>query len=107
MTRYRVLAWRGIPLQVKARGDGWTAAAELAPWFTEHVDRVAMADGLYGSDAYLDQFAWSGWLERAGSPSEVVATVVAELEAAWAPARQRWEASGELTTDPPATPPDR
>ena len=97
MTRYRVLSWREIPLQIKVHdGDLRPVSKELPPWFSEHVDRVAMRDGLYGSDAYLDQLEWSEYVERAGSAEDVAAVVVAELEAAWAPARRRWEQTGEL-----------
>ena len=38
-----------------------------------------MAQGLDGSDAYLEQWRWSDPEERDGSPAEVVAAVEAEL----------------------------
>ena len=97
MTRYRVLAWRGIPMQVKVReNEERPVSRELPTWFSEHVDRVAMRDGLYGSDDYLDQFAWSEYLERDGTAEEVADALLAELEAEWAPVRRRWEETGEL-----------
>ena len=68
----------------------------MPPWFGEHVDRVAMRDGLYGSDAYLEQLSGRR-RSRARSSAEAVAdAVVAELEAEWAPVRRRWEETGEL-----------
>lgn len=95
MTRYRVLAWDGIPAQVKVYEEGRRAvSAEMPVWFVEHIDREAMRRGLYGTDAYLDQWAWSGYEERDGTAEEVVAAVVAELEAEWAEAHRRW-AAGE------------
>ena len=43
MTRFRVLAWHGIPAQVKAGQEGQrSASVQLDPWFTEHIDRVLM-----------------------------------------------------------------
>jgi hypothetical protein len=47
-----------------------------------------MREGLAGSDVYLEQFEWTGDLERPGSPAEVAAEVVAELEAEWLPPRK-------------------
>jgi len=97
VTRYRVLSWRGIPMQVKVVEDGGRPVSRLMPaWFVEHVDRVAMRDGLYGSDAYLEQLSWSDHHEREGSADAVADAVVAELEAEWAPVRTRWEQTGEL-----------
>jgi len=97
VTRYRVLTWQGIPMQVKVLEDGQRPlSAELPAWFGEHVDRVAMRDGLYGSDAYLAALEWSEFVERDGSAREVLTAVLAELEAEWAPVRLRWEQTGEL-----------
>ena len=97
MTRYRVLAWRGIPMQVKVfPDDARPVSKQLPAWFTEHVDRVAMRDGLYGSDDYLEQFAWSGDFERDGTAEDVAVAVLAELETEWAPVRTHWEETGEL-----------
>lgn len=92
VTRYRVLAWRGIPAQVKAEQEGMQAGSvQLDQWFTEHIDRVAMRDGLFGSDEYLAGWDWSDYHERDGSPEEVARTVADELEAEWAPRRRAWE----------------
>jgi Virulence factor len=97
VTRYRVLAWRGIPMQVKVfECDLRPVSRLLAPWFGEHVDRVAMRDGLYGSDAYLEQLEWSADIEREGSAEDVADAAVAELDAQWAPVRRHWEETGEL-----------
>ena len=97
MSRYRVLSWRGIPMQVKVNDGSARPVSRLLPsWFGEHVDRVAMRDGLYGSDAYLEQLEWSAESEREGSAEEVADAVVAELDAEWAPVRTRWQETGEL-----------
>jgi hypothetical protein len=97
VTGVRVLSWRGIPLQVKATDDGQRPVSRQLPaWYMEHVDRVAMRDGLNGSDAYLEQLAWSEVIERDGPPGAVADAVLAELEAEWEPVRQRWIETGEL-----------
>jgi hypothetical protein len=84
MTRYRILAWRGIPAQVKAWPDeGAPVSVPLSDWFLQEIDRVAMKEGLVGSDDYLAQWEWSGDLERDGRADEVAAEVAAELEADW------------------------
>jgi hypothetical protein len=92
MTRYRVLAWDGIPAQVKAFPDqGDPHSVLLDAWFSEHIDRVAMERGLFGSDAYLELWDWTADAERDGSAQDVAAAVKAELEAEWAPRRAAWE----------------
>lgn len=97
MTRYRVLSWRGIPMQIKvSEGEQRPVSRQLPAWFTEHVDRVAMRDGLAGSDAYLEQLEWSEFIERDGSAEDVAAAVLEELEGEWAPVRRPWEETGEL-----------
>jgi hypothetical protein len=84
MTRYRILSWRGIPAQLKVwSDDGRPRSVPLPDWFQQEIDRVAMREGLDGSDAYLEQWSWSGDLEREGSVDEVVATVLDELVAQW------------------------
>lgn len=84
MARYRILSWRDIPAQVQATdGSGARANREMPAWFGQEIDRIAMRDGLAGSDEYTAQFAWSGYTERDGSPDEVVDAVVAELAASW------------------------
>jgi hypothetical protein len=86
MARYRILSWREIPSVIKVFSEeGRSKSFELDGWFAKEIDRVAMRDGLIGSDVYLEQFTWSGDLERPGSPEEVASEVVAELEAEWLP----------------------
>ena len=83
MARYEVLYWHDIPVQVRAGGRRERISQELPPRFLDAVDRAALATKLTGTDGYLSQFHWSEPQERAGSPAEVVAAVVAELDAAW------------------------
>lgn len=93
MSRYRVLAWDGIPAQLKVYEEGRRPlSGELSAWFVEHIDREAMRRGLLGSDDYLERWEWSEYREREGSAEEVLAAVSAEIEEEWAPRRARWEA---------------
>ena len=83
MTEYQVLAWRGIPAQVRVSAAGKRISAQLPSRYQEEIDRVAMEEGLYGSDDYLEHWKWGPRRQRAGDPQQVLDTVVAELVADW------------------------
>lgn len=84
MARYRVLSWRGIPAQVKVFEEGGRpVSAPLSDRWQQEIDRVAMREGLAGSDEYLALWEWSDDLEHPGEAREVLEAVVAELEASW------------------------
>lgn len=90
MARYRILSWNGIPAQIKVAEEGRAPLSlPLDDWFGQEIDRVAMRDGLAGSDAYLERWSWSAWAERPGSADAVAAAVVGEIESEWAPVRRR------------------
>jgi len=90
MARYRILSWRGIPAQLKVYPEeGRPKSIALDNWFVTEIDRVAMREGLVGTDAYLEQFEWSDDLERPGSAEEVALELVTELEAEWLPHSRR------------------
>jgi hypothetical protein len=94
MARYRVLSWRGIPAQVKARDDaGGRMNRTLPDWFQQEIDRVAMRDGAAEADPYLEAWAWSDETERPGDAGSVVAAVIDELCDAWS--RPRTDAADE------------
>ena len=82
MARYRILAWRDIPSVMRATGDdGVEISRQLPDLFQQEIDRVAMAEGLVGSDDYLAQWAWSDSRERPGDAETVLDELAAELEA--------------------------
>ena len=83
MTEYRVLAWRGIPAQVRVSAPGKRISGQLPPRYQEEIDRVAMEEGMYGSDAYLEHWKWGPRQTRDGGPQEVLDAVVAELIEEW------------------------
>jgi len=93
MARYRILAWDGIPAQLKVfEDDRRPLSVPLPDWYTQEIDRVAMRKGLVGSDSYLELWQWSPDEERSGSAEDVAAAVVAEIEQQWKAARAREDA---------------
>jgi hypothetical protein len=81
MAEYQILYWRDIPAQLKAFEGKKPISRPLPDRFQMEIDRVAMEDGLYGTDDYLDQWQWSEKQERGGSAEEVLNVLAAELEA--------------------------
>ena len=81
MAEYQILYWRNIPAQLKAFEGKKPVSRPLTERFQEEIDRVAMEDGLYGTDDYLEQWQWSERREREGSAEEVLDALSAELEA--------------------------
>jgi cvfA/B/C family virulence factor len=81
VTRVQVLYWQDIPSVVRV-GD---VKRELPEWFQQEIDRVAMAQGLVGSDAYLEAWEWRDLDPREGNAADVADAVEAELIAAHGP----------------------
>ena len=80
MTRIQVLYWQEIPSLVRATAeDGTQVSRQLPDWFQQEIDRVAMEQGLVGSDAYLEQWHWGEPEERDGAANDVLDAVEAEL----------------------------
>ena len=75
MSRVQVLYWQHIPSVVKA-GE---VKRQLPDWFQQEIDRVAMQQGLLGSDAYLEHWEWRDHGEVDGSDAEAVDAVYDEL----------------------------
>ena len=91
MTRYQIIYWRDIPVQVKVRGDdasrGPRLSRPLSPRFQQTVHRAAFrAKAITGFD-YIKEWRPSGWLEREEDAQEVLAIVTAELENAYSEER--------------------
>jgi hypothetical protein len=80
VTKVQVLYWQEIPSLVRATGtDGTQVSRQLPDWFQQEIDRVAMEQGLVGSDAYLEQWQWADPEEREGAVNDVLDAVEAEL----------------------------
>ena len=80
MAHYQVLYWREIPAQVRVFDGRRPVSAKMPERFQEEIDRVAMEEGLEGSDDYLGQWKWTKKLERPGTVDEVMKALLAELE---------------------------
>lgn len=78
----RVLYWQEIPSLIRVTADdGAQLSRQLPDSFQQEIDRVAMEQGLIGSDAYLEQFVWHELDPRDGAPNDVLDAVEAELVA--------------------------
>ena len=74
--------WKHIPSQVKA-WEGETQVKRMMPdRFQVAIDAYSMREGSTEMDAYLDGWQWGPEEERAGTPDEVLAAVIQELDSA-------------------------
>lgn len=79
MARYQILYWQDIPAQLRAFDDGKPINRPLPPVFQEEIDRLAMEEGLFGTDDYLEQWRWSEKRERPGTAAEVLDALEREI----------------------------
>ena len=80
MTRFQILSWQDVPSVVRViAADGSHVSHQLPEWFQQEIDRRAMAQGLTGSDAYLEHWHWSEPQERPEEPDALVEAVAAEF----------------------------
>lgn len=78
--RVQVLYWQDIPSVIRVTDDdGNQQSRQLPDWFQQEIDRVAMEQGLIGSDAYLEQWEWRDLESRDGVPSAVLDELEVEL----------------------------
>jgi hypothetical protein len=81
MATYRILYWQEIPSQIAAADDDDEVKLPMPGKFFDHIDAIALARGLHGTDDYLAQWNWGDEEERAGTAQEVAEAVKSELEA--------------------------
>lgn len=80
--RVHVLYWQNIPSVIRVTGDdGAQLSRQLPDWFQQEIDRVAMEQGLIGSDAYLEQWEWRDLEPAEGAPNDVLDAVEQQLSA--------------------------
>lgn len=65
-----ILYWKEIPVQIKAENEDTSVSLPLDPRFQEAADAIAMFDGSYGSDEYLDAWQWGQSTESDLEPNE-------------------------------------
>ncbi|PZC45722.1 MAG: hypothetical protein DK302_000496 [Chloroflexi bacterium] len=58
-TKIRILYWKEIPIQIQTQDKSEKISILLNPCFQEAVDSIAMLEGSYGTDDYLDGWQWS------------------------------------------------
>ena len=69
-TKISILYWKEIPVQIKAENEENAVSVPLDPRFQEAADAIAMMDGSYGSDEYLDAWQWGTPTESNLSPEQ-------------------------------------
>ena len=83
MATYQILYWRHIPAQIRIYKGRRPVAHVLPEKFQQEIDRVAMQEGVVGSDAYLDAWEWSEKMAYPGDAEDVAPLILTELEKAF------------------------
>jgi hypothetical protein len=58
MAKISIIYWKEIPAQVRAEDADGEITLPLPDRFQQGIDAVAMFDGSYGADAYLEAWDW-------------------------------------------------
>lgn len=74
-SKVRILYWKEVPVQVQAEDEGGRLSLMLDHRFQEGADALAMLEGSYGSDDYLDGWHWTEPSEVEGTAREAAAEV--------------------------------
>jgi cvfA/B/C family virulence factor len=82
MASYQVTFWKHIPSQVKAWEEGVEVKGMMPDRFQVAIDAYSMREGSTDMDAYLEGWRKGPIEKRDGSPAEVLAAVIHELDAA-------------------------
>ncbi len=80
MAIYQILYWKDIPAQIRVFEGRKPISRQMPDRFQVAIDRMAMEEGLAGSDDYLDEWQWTKKMERPGDPEEVLSALLQELE---------------------------
>ena len=73
-SKIRILYWKEIPVQVEAEDASTKISMPLDPRFQEAADAIAMFDGSYGSDEYLDAWQWGDHIDSQLDAKEAAET---------------------------------
>ena len=79
MPQIQILYWRTIPVQVRVFVERRPITQQLPERFQLHIDRVAMREGLAGTDEYLAQWQWSDKQDCDGDPHEILRQTIDTL----------------------------
>lgn len=80
MPQYQILFWKDIPAQIRVYEGRRAISRPLPDRFQIEIDRVAMAEGLAGTDDYLNHWHWTAIQERSGATEEVLDSLAEELQ---------------------------
>ncbi len=80
MIEYQILYWRDIPVQIKLYAGKRPKSYQLPEHFQTWIDRIAMQDGVTGTDAYLELWQWSKKKSREGQIEAVLEALLRETE---------------------------
>lgn len=95
MPQYQILFWKDIPAQIKVYEGRRGVSRPLPDCFQVEIDRVAMAEGLAGTDDYLDQWQWTARQERPGTTQQILDNLAEELQRKF-DARKRKSGTGRV-----------
>jgi hypothetical protein len=79
LPQIQILYWRTIPAQVRVFVERRPITQQLPERFQLHIDRVAMREGLAGTDEYLAQWQWSDKQDCDGDPHEILRQTIDTL----------------------------
>jgi hypothetical protein len=79
LPQIQILYWRTIPVQVRVFVERRPITQQLPERFQLHIDRVAMREGLAGTDEYLAQWQWSDKQDCDGDPHEILRQTIDTL----------------------------
>lgn len=82
MANYQVTYWKHIPSQIKAWDDTGDVKGMMPDRFQVAIDAYSMREGSTGMDAYLEGWRRGPVEVREGTPAEVLAAIIEELDAA-------------------------
>jgi hypothetical protein len=80
MTRYQIIYWRDIPVQVKVREGGARLSCPLSSRFQKTVYRAAYRARAITGFEYINEWRPSDWVESDQVADDVLTMVTAELE---------------------------
>jgi hypothetical protein len=79
LPQVQILYWRQIPAQVRVFGGRRPLTEPLPERFQQEIDRVAMREGLAGTDQYLAHWEWSEKQEHEGDPAQLLRETIDSL----------------------------
>lgn len=78
--KYQIIYWRDIPSQIKAKVKRQRMSRPLTDRFLQTIDAAAMASGDTDTDAYLEQWRSSEWVDIEGDADQFLDELAAKIE---------------------------